>query len=167
MPYKGSMFKLLSVLGLLLPLLLGCARFRHVEGLEVSLTNMRFTDATLLETTGEFTLRVENESPAPVLLNGAVHKIYLNGLYIGKGLTSQSLEVPRLGSATQDVTIHLQNLSLATRLRAILEQQAIDYRVATIFYMDTPRGTRKCSASSQGTLALRDFTPPSRQLAPP
>lgn len=162
------MVKVLSAVVLLLPCLLGCASFRQVEGLEVNLTHMRFTEATLLETTGEFTLRVENETPAPLLLNGAVHKIYLNGLYIGKGLTGETLEVPRLGSATQNVTIHLRNLSLATRLRAILEQQAIDYRVATTFYLDTPQGTRKRYANSHGTLALRDFTPPAGgQLSPP
>lgn len=51
-----------------------------------------------LKPTATFTLRLSNESPQPVLLEGEVHKIYLNGLYLGKRLSDQKVEVPRLST---------------------------------------------------------------------
>ncbi len=104
------------------------------SGPSVSLVNLRFQDATVLETTAVFTLRLSNESPAAVQFNGEGHTIYLNGLYVGKGLSDQTVAVPRLGTATHEVTVHLSNLALATRLKAILESKGFDYRIRSTFY---------------------------------
>ncbi len=118
---------------------------------------MRFQDATALETTAVFTLRVSNESPAAVQFNGEVHKIYLNGLYVGKGLSDQTVTVPRLGTATHEVTVHLSNLALATRLKAILESQGFDYRIHSTFYGES--WFSRMRSENAGKLELKDFTP--------
>jgi LEA14-like dessication related protein len=88
-----------------------------VPGPSVGLVNVRFTQATAFETTAAFTLRLSNETPEPLQLDGGVHKIYLNGLYVGEGLSGDTLDLPRLGTATQDVTVHLSNLRMVTRIR--------------------------------------------------
>ena len=136
----------------------GCSR---IEGPSVSLVNVQFTQATALETTAVFTLRLNNEQPAPVKFSGGVHKIYLNGLYVGAGLVDQALEVPRLGSVTHDVTVHLSNLALVTRFKAIIEAKSFEYKIKSVFHGVSPSG--KWHSVSDGRLDVKDFqpTPPS------
>lgn len=129
-------------------------------GPSVSLVNVRFIQATVLETSGVFTLRLNNETPDPLLLKGGVHKIYLNGLYVGEGLSNEPLEVAGLTSATQSVTVHLSNLALATRVKPLIESRVFDYRVESVLYSTAGR----LRIRSEGRLDLRDFqpTPPPR-----
>ena len=143
---------MLAVLSLL-PLL-GCA---PKSGPSISIVNVRLTDVTAFETTAVFTLRFGNDTPAPMQLNGGSHKIYINGLYVGEGLTSQQLEVPRLGTATQEVTVHMNNIALATRIKPIIESQSFDYRIRSVLFGKVPAG--RLRSESTGRLELKDFTP--------
>lgn len=149
---------------LVIAFLCSCATATRREEIKVSLVNMRFGEATVWETTAYFTLRVQNESPLPLVLDGGVHKLYLNGIYIGEGLTNERAEIPRLDSATQTVTVHLRNLSMATRLRSIIESQAVDYRLSSKLYLLENGRTSRCRLSSEGRLDVKDFQPtrPSR-----
>lgn len=138
-----------------LPLLVaGCASQSPVS---VGIVNVRLTDVTAFETTATFTLRFSNESPAPVELTGGVHKIFLNGFYVGKGMTSETIVVPRLETATQDVTVHLNNIAMITRIKPIIESESFGYRIESLLYgksrMDRMR------TASEGRLDMKDFTP--------
>lgn len=135
-------------------LLAGCS---FHQGPSVSLVNVHFQDATVLETAATFTLRLSNENPEPVTYNGGVHKIYLNGLYVGKGLCADSVTVPRLGTVTNNVTVHLSNLLLATRIKPIIDSQSFDYRITSRFYGDSTFGG--ASSENTGRLDLKEFTP--------
>ncbi|MCX6894221.1 MAG: hypothetical protein NTZ16_01670 [Verrucomicrobia bacterium] len=135
-------------------LLAGCS---FHQGPSVSLVNVRFQDATVLETSATFTLRLSNENPEPVTFNGGVHKIYLNGFYVGKGLCAATVVVPRLGTVTNDVTVHLSNLLLVTRIKPIIESQSFDYRITSRFYGDSMLGGS--SSENTGRLDLKEFTP--------
>jgi LEA14-like dessication related protein len=135
-------------------LLSGCAT---APSTGISLANVQFTQATALETTAVFTLRFNNETPEPLRLEGGVHKIYLNGLYVGEGLSNETLELPRLGSMTQTVTVHLSNLRLATRLKPIIESQSFDYRLQSVLYTSAGRAR----ITGEGRLDARDFRPAS------
>ena len=139
--------------GLLL-VLSGCASKSTVA---VNIVSVRFTDMTAFETTTTFTLRFSNESPEPVHLTGGVHKIYLNGLYVGKGLSSDPLDVPRLGTTTQEVIVHLNNIALATRVKPIIESEHFDYRIESVLYGKS--WLSRMRSSSEGRLDLKDFTP--------
>ena len=135
-------------------MLCGCSRN---DGPAVSLVSVHFKNATVLETTAVFTLRLENETPQPVQLNGGVHKIYLNGLYVGKGLSDETVTVPRLGTVTNDVTVHLSNLALATRIKSAIESKSFAYRIASQFYGSSMLSRTR--SESEGKLDLKDFTP--------
>ncbi len=139
---------------LLLSLLAGCA---SGPGPAVTLVNVQFTQATAFETTAQFTLRLNNSAPGPVSIDGAVHRIYINGLYVGEGLDNTALTIPRLTSATQPVTVHLNNLALATRIKAMIEARSFDYVIQSTFYGRSPSGRLK--TRSEGRLDLRDFQP--------
>jgi LEA14-like dessication related protein len=148
MKHFGNLILCLTVL------ICGCASRSAVS---VNIVNVRFTEMTALETTALFTLRFSNESPEPVQFTGGVYKIYINNLYVGEGLTSESIELPRLGTATQEVTVHMSNIALATRLKSIIESQSFDYRVESVLHskswMDRMRSV------SEGRLDMKDFTP--------
>jgi LEA14-like dessication related protein len=135
-------------------LLSGCASQSPVS---VNIVNVKLTDMTAFETTATFTLRFSNESPEPVELTGGVHKIYLNGLYVGKGMSSELLDVQRLATAIQDVTVHMNNLALATRIKPIIESKSFDYRIQSVLYRKS--WLDRVSTENVGRLDLNDFTP--------
>ena len=137
-----------------LTFLCGCGR---APGPAVNLVSVRFTDATVLETTATFTLRLSNDAPEARPFTGSAHTIYLNDLYVGKGLSDEAVTVPRLGTVTQDITVHLSNLALATRLKSVIEAKRFNYRIQSTFY-GTSWWDRR-NSESQGKLDLKDFTP--------
>jgi LEA14-like dessication related protein len=136
-------------------LLCGCGG--SASGPTVTLVSVKFEDATALETTAKFTLRLSNENTDPVHITGEVHKIHLNGLYVGKGLSDQTIDLPRLSTTTHDVTVHLSNIALVTRLKPIVESKSFEYRVASVFHgkswMD------RMSSENTGKLELKDLVP--------
>ncbi len=127
------------------------------DGPAVNLVTVQFQNATALETTANFTLRLSNDAPEARQFTGSAHRIYLNGLYVGKGLSDKTVDVPRLGTVTQDVTVHLSNLALATRIKSVIEAKRFDYRIQSVFY---GKGwLDRMSSASEGKLDLKDFTP--------
>ena len=142
-------------------LLAGCTTLHPPE---ISLVNVQFTDATAFESTVRFTLRIANETPEPLVINGGVHKIYLNGLYIGEGLSSEEISLPRLATGTQTVTVHLSNLRLATRIKPLIESKRFDYKIASLIFATSPSGRIRCT--SEGRLDLRDFQPTPGSASP-
>lgn len=145
---------MLPVLLVVAMLLAGCS---GSPGPSVSLVTVKFQKATALETTATFTLRLSNEAPEARQFTGGAHRIYLNGLYVGKGLSDATIDVPRLGTVTQDVTVHLSNLALATRIKAIIENERFDYRIQSTFYR---KGLfSRMNSTAEGRLELKDFTP--------
>ena len=115
-------------------LLCSCATFARREGVQISLVNLALGEATVWETELRLTVRIQNELPEALVVDGAVHKVYLNGTYIGEGLSNERLEIPRLSTATQNVTVYLRNISMLTKLRSIIDAQAVDYRMTSLLY---------------------------------
>jgi len=137
--------------------LLACGCGRQSPGLSVNLVSVHFKQATAFETTATFTLRLNNETPKAMQFTGGAHKIYLNGLYVGSGLSSDSIEVPRLSTLTNGVTVHLSNLALATRIKSVIDAKAIDYRILSVFYGKSWLDRTRCQG--EGRLDLNDFMP--------
>ena len=109
------MRQLILVLMLVL-LTTGCTTLGTMTPPDVSLVDMELTDVTVFETTGTITVRLTNENPEPLVIDGSVFKLYLNGMPVGKALDAERLEVPRLGTATQTVNLHINNVALIARL---------------------------------------------------
>lgn len=104
----------------------GCST---LDPLDVTLVDLRITDVTVFETSAIITIRLANENRSALTVDGGVYNLYVDGKRIGKGLTDEVLELPRLGFATADVEIHLSNVALATRLRSVLEEKTFSYRI--------------------------------------
>jgi LEA14-like dessication related protein len=135
-------------------LLAGC---NTIQPPAVSLVNVQFAAATAFETTAQFTIRLTNETPEPLALSGGAFKIYLNGLYVGEGVSNEEISLPRLANGTMTVSVHLSNLRLATRIKPLLESKSFDYKITGMLYGKPPAGT--IHISNEGRLNLNDFAP--------
>lgn len=141
--------------------LCGCASLIRSESMDVSVVNLEFAQATVLETTAVFTVRLQNETPEPLVLEGGVHKFYIDGAFIGKGMSNERIEVPRLGSVTQPITVYLRNLSMGRRIKSIIEAQKVDYRLDSLLYAQGKLGSR-LHVVHEGKLDLNEFRPTPR-----
>ena len=136
-------------------LLFGCASFDLAKP-DVTLVNLEFTDLTLFETSGVFTVRLANENPEPLTVSGGVYNLYLGGWKIGKGLSDHTIEVPALGTATDDVELHLSNLAMATQIRSIYETGVFDYRIKAKIYVERSYGRRTLTVENEGRFDLNE-----------
>jgi LEA14-like dessication related protein len=147
------MHKLLCLLTATAALLLaGCTT---IQPPSVSLVNVQLGEVTAFETTAQFTIRLTNGTPEAVVLNGGAFKIYLNGLFVGDGVSNERIDLPRLASGTMTVSVHLSNLRLATRIRPLLESKTFDYKITGKLYASQPAGS--ISVSNEGRLDLNEF----------
>jgi len=144
-------------------LLAGCASLDRESELEVGLVDLRLRSSTVLETTLDVALRIENPTPDPVKLRGATHKLVVNDVKLGKAMAGESLEIPRFGSTVQWATVHLSHLRLATKLPRLLESEAIDYRLESLLYF---QGGGRARVRREDRLHLGNSPPENLPLAP-
>lgn len=116
----------------------------------VSIVDVQFSDLSLFEIGADFTVRVQNENPVELSFEGATHNIYLNGVNIGKGLVNESFNVPRLGTATHKVKIHVSNLSLIRNMQDFINAREYDYRIDSVLYRSGGFGIRRYNISESG-----------------
>jgi LEA14-like dessication related protein len=134
----------------------GCVSTEPMEPPGVALVDLDFVDATLFESTLDVALRISNDNPEPIVLDGAVIKLELNGINVGKGASDERLELPRLGSLVRRFELHMNHLALATRIKGIFEAKVVDYAVTGKVYIVRPSGgVRGMNFESRGELDLR------------
>lgn len=134
--------------------LAGCATFEPFTAPDVTLVDIRFEDLTVFETSGTFTVRLSNENPEAMIVDGAVYKLYLGGQRVGKALSDARVEVPRLGSTVYEVDVFINNVALVARLLTLGEQQGLDYTIKGKLYVERPYGTRGLRFSREGRIDL-------------
>lgn len=156
-PARRSGLPHLAALLLMMIPLAGCATFGLINP-EVSLVNLKFTDLTLFETSGVFIVRLTNENPEPMFIEGGVYNLYLGGWRIGKGLSNHRLEVPPLSTTTDEIELHLSNLAIATQLRSIYESGVADYRIKAKIYVEGGFGRRRVTVEKEGRFDFRTQT---------
>jgi LEA14-like dessication related protein len=150
-----------GLIGVCFALLLGsCATSKLAGSLEVSLVNLKFEAVTPFETTAIFTIRLQNQTQDPLGIEGGVHKIYLDGVYIGSGVCNETLEIPRLAEGLQTVRVHLGNLSMARLIARIVDEQRVDYRLDSKIFAKFEGRSTTVAVTRAGNLDLKDFQPP-------
>jgi LEA14-like dessication related protein len=139
----------------LLALALGaCASTRFVEP-EVSLVDIRIADVTLFETTAVFSLRMHNQNPQSLVVDGGVYDFWINGVQVGRGMTTHPVAIPRYESGKAEVVVYLRNGALARRIGSILASGGVDYQIDARHFVDTGFGRREFDSFNRGTLSLR------------
>jgi len=134
----------------------GCATTEVLIPPEVSLVDVDFVDATIFESTLDIGVRIFNENPEPLILDGAVIKLELDGRKFGKGATSERIEVPRLDSVVQRLEMHLNHLAVATKIKTVIESKMVNYSITGKVFVVTPTGSvKRLPIDKQGQIDLR------------
>jgi LEA14-like dessication related protein len=155
-----SLTRLTVLLALSMGLLLsGCATAPDQELLDVKLVNLRFTQSRVLETDAVFTIRIENESPEALRITGGVHKFYIEGTLIGKGMSNETIEVPRLSSVTQEITVHLSNVNMARKIKPMIENRKVQSKADSLLYCEMGGQEQRIRVAHEGTLDVNEFVP--------
>jgi LEA14-like dessication related protein len=149
-----------ALLALALAFLLpGCATLSREGGIAVSLVSIRPVETSLFETTAELTLRITNESTQPLALAGSTHRLYLNGTYVGRAVTNEKLSIPKLGTSTQKLTAHLENLALMRKAQELGNVPTVDYRIDSRLLAADEEGGGGFTTTSSGQLDLSGLLP--------
>ncbi|RMG44130.1 MAG: hypothetical protein D6719_02400 [Candidatus Dadabacteria bacterium] len=142
---------LARLLGICLLVVAGCSVRRSFVRPEIQIADLQLSDLNLFETTLVFTVRVNNENPYPLRLTGSRYKFYLNDVYTGKGMVSEPLVIPALGSATQRVKVHLNNLSVLPKIVELSRKASLDYKIASVLYVKNRLSQSTYKVSSTGS----------------
>lgn len=132
----------------------------------VTLVTLRPIQTSLFETTAELTLRFTNESAQPLAFAGSTHRLYLNGTYVGRAVTNERLAVPQLGTTTQTLTAHVENLALMRKAQELGNVSTVSYRIDSRLHATPESGGRTFAATSVGQLDLSGLLP-AEDLASP
>jgi LEA14-like dessication related protein len=112
----------------------GCAS-RNAALTEIALVDLRLGEVTLFETGLKTVVRIDNEGSNSLPITGASYRLYLNDIDVGRGMTSESVTVPRLGSANQEVLFQLNHISLISRIQSMLESNQFGYKISGYLYV--------------------------------
>ena len=145
--------KILLCVLLLTTAFVGCS-LSKVEKPEVQLTNVLFKDVTLLQTTLDATIRIDNLNPFPLEISGAVHRIYLNGVDIGKARSAEKLSIPSLGTAEQQISVQLSHMSMLTKIQNLMAADTLNYKISSTFYSSGNLGLKTISTEQSGSVNL-------------
>lgn len=147
---------------------IGCVSTDPLEPPGVSLVDLDFVDATLFESTLDVGVRISNDNPEPLILDGAVIKLDLDGRNFGKGTIADRIEIPRFSSVVQHLEMHLSHIAVASKIKGVVESRTVDYGITGKVYVVTPTGSvKRLPIEKRGTIDLRGGGPLEFQDDPP
>jgi len=133
----------------------GCAS-RYAALSEIALVDLRLGEVTLFETGLIAVVRIDNEGSNSLPITGASYRLYLNDVDVGRGMTSESMTVPRLGSANQKVLFQLNHISLISRIQSLLESNQFSYKISgNVYVSEGFFRDRKIPVEHSGRLDLK------------
>jgi LEA14-like dessication related protein len=132
-----------------------CSVFSSTKSPDVLVTSFFLKDATLLETTAEFGIRIENDNPFPVEIDGSIHRVYLNDVFLGKGRDTSSFTIPRLGTLDRQISINVRNLTLIRKFEEIIHKPNIRYEIRSTFYRKN--SIYGISSENKGEIRLNSY----------
>ena len=130
--------KLFSTFALMIAMLLAgaCAGIAQRPKLDVSITELAAAQIGVLEQTYSVKLRVQNPSPVDISTDGVSFSIDLNGKPFARGVSNQSVTIPRLGEAIVDVQAVSDLSGLIRQMRGFegVATSGLRYRLSGRFF---------------------------------
>lgn len=136
-------------------LLTGCATL-NLEPPDLHLADLDLEEVTVLESTGTVTLRIVNSNPEPLKVDGVALTLRLNGRKIGKILSSEAQEIPRLATETIQGELHVSHLAVLTLVQEIMDSQEADYSLSGKVYLLTDLGRRSIRVDRSGSFDFNE-----------
>lgn len=132
----------------------GCATTAPDERPEITLSDLKFTEATLFETTMVAVVRISNPSMEPIVIEGASFKLVLDDKKVGRGMMKEPVTVDGLDSQIGRVIFYVNNASAILRLRNVIESKVVAYGIVGNLYLQRGSGTTKVKVEQMGMLDL-------------
>lgn len=139
----------LAVLAVALVVTTGCTSI-GLDPPDLHLADLQMEEVTVLESSGRVSLRVVNGNPEPLQVDGLALTLRLNGRKIGKVLSPERVEVPRLSTVTVEGELHVSHLAVLTLIQDIMESEAVDYSLSGKIYVLTELGRRGVRVERKG-----------------
>jgi len=110
-------------------LLAACAANVYRDPPRISLAGIQFADLSLLEQRYQLQLRIENPNPADLPITGMNYELAVNDKPFARGVSNQTITVPKFGSELIEVE-GISNLSsLIPQIRALSQDGKIRYNL--------------------------------------
>ena len=136
-------------------LLQGCASVPRLNPPDITLVDLDFVDATLFESTFRATIRVTNDNFDPLLLEGAVIELELEGRRFGRGTYAERVELPRLDSVVLPIDVNLSHVAIASKIERVVDEKSVSYAISgTIEVVTTSGASRRLPVSKRGVIDL-------------
>ncbi len=135
----------LALLALLLIVVAGCSLFSRPQDVAVSLADLAISEVTLLNTTLNVKVRLDNESSNTLQVRGLLLRLYINGDYVGKGMARVSRDIPSFEAGEFQLPIRLGNLSVVRNVQDWVGESGFSYRLEG--RVDQPFGSVPVSVS--------------------
>lgn len=145
-----------SVFLLALVFMLGGCTSIGLEPPDLHLADLQLNEITVLESSGTVALRIVNSNPEPLEVDGLAITLRLNGRKIGKVLSSERMEIPRLATATIDGELHVSHLAVLTLVQEIMESESMDYSLDGKLYILTELGRRGVRVQRSGNFDFNE-----------
>ncbi|MBC7779075.1 MAG: LEA type 2 family protein [Proteobacteria bacterium] len=106
----------------------GCATVES-EALRVSLASVSIAEATLLEQRYSLRVRFQNPSERAVKLDGFVYDLTLNGRQFARGVSDQTIVVPRFGEQLIELPAIGTTGGAIRQVLDLTNRRQVDYRL--------------------------------------
>ncbi len=113
----------------------GCALGGPETPPDVTLVDFQLRDVALLEQTADVVLRIRNPNDAPLNIDGYRFTLSINGRPLAKGMSGESLTVPRLGEATTRARASISTLDLVQQVTAAQAADGIGYQLSGTLFL--------------------------------
>ncbi len=133
--------------------LAACTRLGGAEPPQVHLTDIRLLPGGLLEQRFQVDLRLGNPNDFDLALDGLTFEVELNDMPFARGLSNQSVTVPRLGEAQLRVVASTTLIDVVQQMLVLGERSDLSYRIEGVVYL---RGAaaRKLPYETSGHMRL-------------
>jgi LEA14-like dessication related protein len=148
-----TLLTLLASLTLLLHLS-GCAGTGKLGGVNVSVVDVRSAEPALLETKAVVTLRYLNENVVPIGISGSRHRLSINGTSVGQAVSNAPVGLPPLSTATQEVTLLIDNLAVVSMLQELSRRPQASYRIESTLFVEAGDDRLDIKTQSEGVVDL-------------
>lgn len=140
----------LVAVGLLAVLTSSCAT---LEPPRVTVQRLGRPQLGLTGGTLDVTFSVRNPNPEPITIERVQYDLFLNGIRVGDGFITQTVEVAGFGEARMASRFDLNYLRLPGTVKSILDRDRVDARTRGRFYMRRDGGRlRRVGFSSDASL---------------
>ncbi len=128
----------------------GCATLQppRVQVQRLGRPQVGLTGATF-----DVTFNVRNPNPDPITIERVQYDLFLNGVRVGDGFITQSVEVAGFGEARMTSRFDLNYLRVPGAVKSIMDRDKVDARTRGRFFMRRDGGrVRRVSFSSDASL---------------